>query len=101
MVKMIIVLAFFAIVFSLGSAMFHLVSNKKGDPDKIKADSNNLFKSLAWRIGLSVSLFLFLIISYFAGWVKPEGSLIKIMEHNATQSTTQRPVTKETQKDPQ
>ncbi len=92
---MIIVLAFFAIVFSLGSAMFHLVSNKKGDPSKIKADSNSLFKSLAWRIGLSVSLFLFLIVSYFAGWVKPEGSLIKIIEHNATHNIPQSPVKKD------
>jgi len=90
MVKMIIVVAFFAIVFSLGSAMVHLVSNKKGDPKKIKSDSNKLFKSLAWRIGLSVALFLFLMLSYFAGWIKPQGTLTRIIEQGQQQSTLKK-----------
>ncbi len=90
MVKLIIVVAFFAIVFSLGSAMVHLVSNKKGDPNKIKSDSNKLFKSLAWRIGLSVALFLFLMLSYKFGWIKPEGTLTKLIEHGQPQSSQKK-----------
>jgi len=90
MVKMIIVIAFIAIVISLGFAMFHLVSNKNGDPEKYKADSNSLFKSLAWRIGLSLTLFLFLMLSYYAGWIKPEGALTKIIEHNQSQSINKK-----------
>lgn len=80
MIKLIVILAFIAIVVALASGMFHLVSNKNGDPEKYKADSHKLFKSLAWRIGLSAALFAFLMISYFAGWIKPQGTLLQLKQ---------------------
>ena len=88
MVKLIVVVAFIAIVIALASGMFHLLSNKNGDPDKHKADSDKLFKSLAWRIGLSVALFSFLMISYFAGWIKPQGTMIQLKQQAMESSTT-------------
>jgi hypothetical protein len=60
-----LVLAMLAlIVASLGKALYHLSSNKSGDDMK-------MVKALAWRIGLSVALFVLLIVAYYQGWIVP------------------------------
>ena len=52
------------ILISLGKALFHLTSAK---PD----DGAKMVKALAWRVGLSVALFLLLILAYYNGWIAP------------------------------
>ena len=64
-IKVIIVLMFAAIVASLGSALFHL--SRKG------GDSRKLFRSLALRVGLSVGLFILLMVAWWLGLIKPHG----------------------------
>lgn len=64
-IKVIIVLMFVAIVASLGSALFHL-SRKEGD-------SRKLFRSLALRVGLSVGLFILLMVAWSLGLITPHG----------------------------
>lgn len=49
------------IVASLGSALFYMVTDHGG--------SRRMVKALAIRVGLSVALFLFLMASYYFGWV--------------------------------
>jgi len=34
-------------------------------------DGKKMVAALAWRIGLSVALFLLLIIAYYSGWIDP------------------------------
>ncbi len=63
--KILIILLLAVVVFSLGSALYHLVS-KKGDSDK-------LVKSLTWRIGLSVFVFILLFIGQATGLITPHG----------------------------
>lgn len=63
--KIFIVFLLFVVLVSLGSALYHLVNNK-GDSDK-------LVKSLTWRIGLSVGIFILLIIGQFFGLIQPHG----------------------------
>jgi len=53
------------IVGSLGKALFHLSSSKPGD-------SSKMVKALAWRIGLSVFLFVLLLVAYRQGWIEPQ-----------------------------
>ncbi len=53
-----------AIVISLGRALFHLSSNKQESGAK-------MVNALTWRIGLSVALFLLLILAYYNGWIDP------------------------------
>ncbi len=55
-----------AVVISLGKALFHLSSNEEGAGTK-------MVTALAWRIGLSVALFLLLILAYYNGWIDPAG----------------------------
>ena len=49
------------IVLSLGSALFYVFQDR--------SDSNRAVKALALRVGLSVALFLFLMISYYFGLI--------------------------------
>lgn len=66
-IKSLIIVAFIIIITSLGMALFHLVKHK--DPQ----DSQKTVKALTWRIGLSVVLFIFVIISIATGLVQPTG----------------------------
>ena len=52
------------ILISLGRALFFLTSSKAEDGAK-------MVKALAWRIGLSVLLFVLLIVAYYSGWIPP------------------------------
>ena len=61
-----LVLAMLALVLiSLGKALFHLTS--AGPQDGAK-----MVKALAWRIGLSVGLFVLLLVAYYSGWIDPQ-----------------------------
>jgi hypothetical protein len=51
------------ILISLGNALFHLSSTRQ--------DGKKMITALTWRIGLSVVLFLLLIIAYYKGWIYP------------------------------
>ncbi len=63
--KYLIVAMLVLILISLGKALFHLSSNKSDDGEK-------MVKALAWRIGLSVALFVLLIVAYYKGWITPQ-----------------------------
>ncbi len=52
-----------AIVVSLGSAAVFMLRSR--------GDSTRMAKALAWRVGLSVTLFLLLIAGYALGWFAP------------------------------
>ena len=63
--KYLIVAMLVLILISLAKALFHLTSSKsKGGAAMVKA--------LAWRIGLSVALFVLLIVAYYSGWIYPQ-----------------------------
>ena len=64
--KLLIVLAFFAVIVSLGSALIRL--NQSGG-----SGDRGVVKALTWRIGLSIALFLFIMLAYWMGWVTPHG----------------------------
>jgi hypothetical protein len=63
--KYLVIAILLLIVASLGKALYHLASNK---PD----DSGKMVKALAVRIGLSVGLFVLLIVAYYLGWIDPQ-----------------------------
>ena len=57
------------ILFSLGSAVLGMVKGGKEGSDK-------MFKSLKWRISLSVFLFALLMFSSYMGWVEPNTTML-------------------------
>jgi 4-hydroxybenzoate polyprenyltransferase len=64
LVKAIIILFLLIILYSLGSALFYLVRDKKTDQTRV-------VKALSWRIGLSMLLFLLLMLAFALGWIQP------------------------------
>lgn len=65
MIKILIVLCLIGIVLSLGSALFHLVNDK--------GESKRMAKALTVRVGLSVLLFVLLLIAWWQGLIEPHG----------------------------
>lgn len=63
--KIFVAIAFVLIVASLGSALFYLMRDK--------GQSNNTVKALALRVGLSVALFISLLIAHWLGWIETSG----------------------------
>ena len=59
--KIVIILFFVAILASLGSALFFLVTDR--------GQSKRTVKALALRVGLSLTLFLLLMAGYYFGLV--------------------------------
>ncbi|HZE91041.1 MAG TPA: twin transmembrane helix small protein [Rhizobacter sp.] len=67
--KFIIGVAFVLILAALASAgVFMMRDGRDGKPK-----SNNMMKALAVRVGLSVLLFVCILLSYRMGWIHPTG----------------------------
>jgi len=63
--RMLVVLVFLGILASLGSALVYLM--------KDKGSTNRTVNALTMRIGLSVTLFLFILFAYYMGWIESTG----------------------------
>ena len=62
-IKVLIIIALFGIVLSLGSALYPR-SRGKGDPKK-------MVRALTIRVGLSVALFILLMLAWYNGLITP------------------------------
>lgn len=67
--KIIIALALLAIVAALLMAGRAMVKDNKDGKQKNKSMVN----ALTWRIGLSVALFVFVLLANHFGWIHPTG----------------------------
>ncbi|MEP6655943.1 MAG: twin transmembrane helix small protein [Betaproteobacteria bacterium] len=63
--KIVVILVLIAIIVSLFSALVFLYRDK--------GKGNRMITALALRVGLSVGLFAFLMISYRLGWIGAHG----------------------------
>ena len=64
-IKILIIIILFAIVGSLGSALYHLSSGK--------GDSKKMARALTIRVGLSLVLFILLMLAWAGGLISPHG----------------------------
>lgn len=69
LIKLAVLILFGFILFSLGSAMFHMLKNQEQPTQSVKA--------LTWRIGLSIAAFLILMVSYKLGFIEPHAAIPK------------------------
>lgn len=70
--KFVVALAFLAILASLGSALFFMMrGGKDGRDDKARGD--RMARALALRIGLSVLLFICILLAWKLGYIQPSG----------------------------
>jgi hypothetical protein len=63
--KVIIIVALLTIVYQLGYAAYCLIQTSKKRSDMVRA--------LTWRIGLSLGLFVLLMVGFLMGWLHPHG----------------------------
>ena len=63
MAKFLILACLIAILLSLGSALVHLVRDK--------GESKKMARALTIRVGLSVLLFVLLMVAWWLGWIEP------------------------------
>ncbi len=66
--KTVMVLMLVAVLGALASAGVFML--RKGNPNDRRG---MMARALAVRVGLSVALFLFILLSWYMGWVRPTG----------------------------
>ena len=64
-IKLAVVVVLLAIIASLGMALYHLATDR--------GDSKKMVRSLTLRVGLSIALFLLLMIAWRLGYIHPHG----------------------------
>lgn len=67
--KYLVILAFLAIIGSLGTALFFMLKNT-GDTT---SRSNKMALALAMRVGISILLFVCILLAWKLGYIHPTG----------------------------
>ena len=67
--KIVIVIALVLVLGALASAGVFML-RKGGQP---ASRDNRMARALALRVGLSIALFLLLLLAWFMGWIHPTG----------------------------
>ena len=67
--KYLVALAFVAILASLGSALYFMMNDGKDGKPK----TSNMARALAFRVGLSILLFLCILLAWKFGYLQPTG----------------------------
>ena len=74
--KFLIAIAFVLILGALGAAGLLMVKRPgptDGADGSARAPDKRMARALAVRVGVSVALFLFILLSYQLGWIRPTG----------------------------
>lgn len=69
--KTVMVLMLVAVLGALASAGVFML--RKGTDAGGEGRNKQMARALALRVGLSVALFLFILLSWYMGWVRPGG----------------------------
>lgn len=67
--KVIIIVALVGILAALAGAGLFMLRRDSREPGK----ESRMAWALALRVGLSIALFLFVLLSYWMGWIQPTG----------------------------
>lgn len=69
--KYLVILAFAAILASLGSALFFMMRGRRTGQEA--QPSKSMARALAFRVGFSILLFICVLLSWKMGWIHPTG----------------------------
>ena len=67
--KLVVIGLLILIAVSLGIGLYHLMT----ETNDTKPDSKKVLTALTWRIGISVSVFILLLVGLALGWIQPHG----------------------------
>jgi Protein of unknown function (DUF2909) len=71
--KVLIVVALVAILAALAGAGLFMLRRKPEGGTPSEAPDKRMARALALRVGLSIALFLAILLAYRAGWIQPSG----------------------------
>lgn len=67
--KYVVILAFVAIIASLGCALFFMMKSQADE----KSRSHKMARALALRVGISILLFICILLAWRFGYIQPGG----------------------------
>lgn len=67
--KLFMVLALLAILVCLGTALYFMLRHGRDH----KGQGRRMANALAWRVGLSIALFLCILLAWQFGYIQPTG----------------------------
>jgi hypothetical protein len=67
--KYFVLVAFMAILGSLGSALFFMMRDGRNGKPK----TSNMARALAFRVGFSILLFICILVAWKLGYIQPTG----------------------------
>ena len=68
LLKIAVIVFLLVILYCLGSGLYYLIKEGR--------DSVAMVKALTWRITISITLFLLLLLAYAIGWIAPHGVVV-------------------------
>jgi hypothetical protein len=73
--KILVAIAFIAILLSLASALIYMMRGTppSDDSEHPSPRKGNMAKALAFRVGFSILLFVCVLVAWKMGWVQPTG----------------------------
>jgi uncharacterized BrkB/YihY/UPF0761 family membrane protein len=71
--KIIVVLGLVLVLIALASAGVFMLKRPAADPAHKGSADKRMARALAFRVGLSVALFLFVLFAAMMGWIRPGG----------------------------
>lgn len=71
--KILVAIAFVAILLSLGSALFYMMRGNTPPTEGKTPKKGNMATALAFRVGFSIVLFICVLLSWKMGWIQPTG----------------------------
>jgi Protein of unknown function (DUF2909) len=69
----VVIIAFIAIIGSLGAAVYFMIKGGSNADGEQKAPSSKMARALAVRIGVSVVLFICILLAWKLGYIHPTG----------------------------
>jgi hypothetical protein len=73
LMKILVTIAFVAILASLVWALIHMMRGKESSPEGQAPPRGSMATALALRVGLSIVLFVCVLIAWKMGWIQPTG----------------------------
>jgi formate hydrogenlyase subunit 3/multisubunit Na+/H+ antiporter MnhD subunit len=71
--KILVAIAFLAILVSLGSALMYMMRGSAPPAQGQSPKKGNMATALAFRVGLSIVLFICVLLAWKMGWIQPTG----------------------------
>ena len=73
MKQLIIGVLFFGIILSMGSALFYMMRDEREEEGESNQRAHRMLLSLAVRVGLSILLFVGILVAWKFGFIQPHG----------------------------